>query len=172
MAAVPDSKLVYSGMLNRKASSAIASDRQRTAPSPAFDANSTATPPRMGSQINRLSNGSSLNIPSPCSVSRSAEPQPGDQGDQADDHRQGIVIEVAGLHPAQHHGERAHGARGAVHQRAVDELHVAHLPEEAAEPPAAAREHGVVDLVEVELVGEQAVQALRAFRDSPRSEEH
>src|SRR5665213_1505213 len=78
--------------------------------------------------------------------------QPGDQQSDADQHREGVVVEVAGL--------QAHGAlrdvedagRYAVRAKAVDQPAIALLPQEAAEPLGRANEDEVIELVEVPLV--------------------
>ena len=70
----------------------------------------------MGTQINRLSNGISQHHPD------------ADDGDQANDHAEGIVIQKPGL-PAAHQGRhRANRARRAIHQPAVDEAGIGLLP--------------------------------------------
>src|SRR5689334_23806904 len=60
--------------------------------------NRVSAPPAMGSQINRLSRGHEENIFSASLSSSVAElRQHREQRDQAEDHGEGVVVEVAGL---------------------------------------------------------------------------
>src|SRR4249919_1380143 len=66
--------------------------------------NSVSAPPKIGSQISRLSRGHVENIPLPCRLV--AELRQGrQQRDQAEDHGEGVVVQVAGLGPARHRGD-------------------------------------------------------------------
>ena len=80
-----------------------------------------------------------------------------DEQRDADQHGEGVVIDVAGLqlHDAPRDAEHAGG--GAVDQP-VDDLDVADLPQDAAEPEGRAHEDAVVELVEVPLVEQEQVE--------------
>src|SRR5258706_12718805 len=86
------------------------------------------------------------------------EHEPGDEGRDADQHREGIVIEVAGLQPDHVAGDVEHPGRDPVRPEAIDQPAVAALPEQAAEPDRGADEDEVVKLVEIPLVEQEAVK--------------
>jgi len=73
-------------------------------------------------------------------------------------HGEGIVIEVAGLQADDALGDVQHPRRHTVRAEAVDDEAVAALPEQAAEPDRRPHDEKVVDLVEVPLVEQEAVQ--------------
>src|ERR1700742_738007 len=64
----------------------------------------------------------------------SHEHEPGDQACDADQHREGIVIEIAGLEPDHVARDIEHPRRHAVWAEAVDDGAVALLPELIADP--------------------------------------
>ena len=64
------------------------------------------------------------------------EHEPGDERRDADQHGEGVVIEIAGLQPHDVAGHVEHARRDAVRPEAVDQPAVAALPQEAAEPHA------------------------------------
>src|SRR5665213_2575641 len=74
--------------------------------------------------------------------------EPGDEGGRADQHGEGVMVEVAGLQP--HHVARhvEHARRDAVRPQAVDQPTVAALPQEAAERLRRLDKNNVIDLVE------------------------
>src|SRR6185312_10806302 len=63
-----------------------------------------------------------------------AEHEPGDQAGDADQHREGIVIEVAGLQLDDIARHIQHPRRDAVRTETVDDEAIALLPQEAADP--------------------------------------
>src|SRR5258706_4580739 len=73
------------------------------------------------------------------------------QQEPAEDRRECVVVDVAGLHPAGEPGEPADEPRGAVHHDAVDDRLVAPRPERGADAAHAAREEPVVEVVEAVL---------------------
>src|SRR5438874_5765470 len=77
---------------------------------------------------------------------------PGDQRDDADQHGEGVMVDVSGLQPARLTGQFA-GRRGdAVRPEPVDDHAVAGLPQPVAEREGALDEEPVVELVEVPFV--------------------
>src|SRR5690606_17138111 len=107
-------------MLAAKVTSAIASDSQRTALARLPSASTTA-PPRIGSQMRMLRRGQfdTYRLPSGPVVD-----EHGQEHDQADDHRECIVIEAAGLQATDDARHQADEAGAAVDHRAVDQLAV------------------------------------------------
>src|SRR5688572_14682906 len=109
---------------------------------------STSPPARIGTQMTRVRIGNAVPImlfPRPAS-SRPHEYR--QQQQHADDHRKRIVVDIAGLHAAQHCRSPSHDAGGAVDEKAVDRPDVAALPQPRAEPARSAREKPVVEAVE------------------------
>ena len=96
------------------------------------------------------------------------EHEPGDQRRRADQHGEGIVIEIAGLQPHHVAGDVEHARGHAVRPEAVDQPAVAALPEQAAEPQRRPHEDEVVDLVEVPLVEQEAVEHVVLAREPRR----
>src|SRR5262245_41594511 len=90
----------------------------------------------------------------------SAEHEPGDKRRHPDQHRERVVVEIAGLQPnrAARHVEHAGG--DAVRPKAVDQPAVAVLPQHAAEPQRGPDDEEVVELVEVPLVEQELVERL------------
>src|SRR5690349_8489378 len=84
-------------------------------------------------------------------MSASREHEPGDQRGGADQHGEGIMIEIAGLQPydAARHVQYAGGH--AVRSKPVDKPTVAAFPERIAEPFCRPHEDEVVQFVEVPL---------------------
>ena len=64
----------------------------------------------------------------------SREHEPGDEGGDADQHGEGVVIEIAGLQPHDAAGHVEHAGGDAVGPEPVDDQAVAALPQEPAEP--------------------------------------
>src|SRR3984893_8565220 len=64
----------------------------------------------------------------------SHEHEPGDQACDADQHREGVVVEIAGLDLDDVAGDAAHPRRPAVGAEAVDDGAIALLPELVADP--------------------------------------
>src|ERR1700759_2949787 len=88
----------------------------------------------------------------------SREHEPGDQAGDADQHREGIVIEVAGLDLDDVAGDVEHPRRHAVGTEAIDNGAVALLPELIADPFGRPHEDQVIELVEVPFVEQELVQ--------------
>src|SRR5690606_21319049 len=109
------SKPVNSGRLRANTASATTSEVHRAACARVSPSASTAAPPRIGSQIRRLRRGYF------CTVSGPMADQNGQQHDQADDHRERIVVEVSGLQAAHESGGESDQARGAVDEQSVDQ---------------------------------------------------
>ena len=86
------------------------------------------------------------------------EHEPGDERGDADQHGEGVVVEIAGLQPDDiaRHVEHARG--DAVGPEAVDDEAVAALPEQPAEPHRRADKEEVVDAVEVPGVEQEAIE--------------
>src|SRR5690606_27331831 len=109
-------------MLATSVASATASDSQRAAPSRLPSA-STAAPPMIGSQMRMLRRGQfdTYRLPSGPGVD-----EHGQEHDQAEDHRECVVVQAPRLEPAHHAGDQPDGARGAVDEHAVDQAGVDH----------------------------------------------
>src|ERR1700759_1220722 len=88
----------------------------------------------------------------------SNEHDPGDQACDADQHREGVMIEIAGLNLDDVAGDVEHPRRYAVGTEAVDDGTVALLPELIADPFGRPHENQVVQLVEVPFVEQELVQ--------------
>src|SRR3982750_157708 len=85
-------------------------------------------------------------------------PDTAEQRDQSENHRERIVVEKARLQPAHSRRDALHERRRAVDRDAVDDRDIAALPEAATERDAAAREDGLIYLVEPVLVREELVK--------------
>src|SRR5690606_12142753 len=122
-------------MLMANTTRAIASESQRAAPARLPSA-STIAPPRTGSQMRMLRRGQfdTYRLPSGPVVN-----EHGQQHDQADDHRECIVVEAARLQAARDTRHQADQARGPVDRDAVDHPAVDHVGA-LAQLQAAARE--------------------------------
>src|SRR5262245_60896153 len=92
------------------------------------------------------------------SVAPAREHEPGDEQRRADQHGEGVVVEVAGLQPHGIAGDVEDARRDAVRPEAVDQPAVAAAPQQAAEPDGGTHEEEVVELVEVPLVEQEAVE--------------
>src|SRR5688572_32644070 len=108
---------------------------------------------------------SQLRMCAGAATSRTQE-QPAEQQRQADDHGEGIVVEIAGLDAAHDVCERRDGPGAAIDQPPVDYSLVAAPPEASAEVAHASRHHVLVEPVEVVLVHEQPVRAREARSDA------
>src|ERR1700742_5066470 len=78
----------------------------------------------------------------------SHEHEPGDQARDTDQHREGVVIEIAGLDLDDVAGDVEHPRRHAVGAEAVDDSAIALLPELIADPFGRPHEYQVVQFVE------------------------
>src|SRR5690242_2043647 len=88
------------GTLRTSAASATSSDSQRAAFARASPSSRQAKPPRIGSQIRRLNRGRLVwNMVDEASRSVPELQDRGEQRDQAEDHGEGVVVEVTGLGP-------------------------------------------------------------------------
>src|SRR5574337_1147287 len=115
IAGVPSLKPSYSGSVTRKLTAAPISATQRTSRACRSLPNaSSTTPKKIGTQIARLSNPIFL-------VSLSEPNEVGHQDEHADDHRQRIVVQVTGLHPAQRAGHGSHHFPRAVDDQRSEE---------------------------------------------------
>src|SRR5262249_6462368 len=94
------------------------------------------------------------------SVAPARDPEPGDEQPRPDQPGERVVVEVAGLQPHHVAGDVDPARRDAVRSEAVDQPAVAAAPQQAAEPEGGPHEQEVVDLVEVPLVEQEAVQDL------------
>src|SRR5689334_4874332 len=83
-----------------------------------------------------------------------------DERGDADQHHEGVVVQVAALEAAQHARNVVGPRRDAVGSQPVDRRAVALLPEYPADRQRRLDEHRVIELVEVPLVVEQCVQRL------------
>src|SRR5262245_25444589 len=68
------------------------------------------------------------------SVASAREHEPGDEQGRADHHREGVVIEIAGLQPHRVAGDIDDARRDAVRPEAVDQPAIAAAPQQPAEP--------------------------------------
>ena len=84
---------------------------------------------------------------------------PADEGGDADQHDEGVVVDVAGLEADHAAGHVEHAGGDPVRAHAVDDAAVALLPEELPKPLAGRTKIAVVELVEVPLVEQEPVQA-------------
>src|ERR1700722_1353141 len=91
--------------------------------------------------------------------------EPGDEGGSADQHGEGVVIEIAGLQPYHVARHIQHSRRNAVGPEAVDQPAVAALPEQAAECLGRLDENHVIDFVEVPFVEQEFVEHLVRTRE-------
>src|SRR5690348_10655273 len=96
------------------------------------------------------------------------EDEPGEDRREADQHREGVVVEVARLQADRAARHVEHPGRDAVGAEPVDDGSVAPLPQEAAERLGPAHEQEVVDLVEVPLVEKEAVEEIVLPREPDR----
>src|SRR6185312_11405748 len=82
------------------------------------------------------------------------------QRGNADQHDEGVVVQVAALEPAQHARKVLRPGGNAVGAEPIDRRAVALLPEHPADRQGRLDERRVIELVEVPLVVEQRVQRL------------
>src|SRR5207248_1012287 len=82
---------------------------------------------------------------------------PSDQGDDADQHGEGVVVDIAGLQPACFPRQFAGRSRDAVGPEPVDDRRIAGLPQPLAERESGAHEEPVIELVEVPFVEEKQI---------------
>src|SRR3569832_923734 len=86
------------------------------------------------------------------------EHEPGDDRRRADEHGEGVVIEVTALEPHDVARDIEHPRGDAVRAEAVDQPAVAALPERVAEPLRRTHENEVVEFVEVPFVEQELVE--------------
>src|SRR5687768_9454733 len=86
------------------------------------------------------------------------QPEEGEEREHAEDHRERVVVDEAGLRPARDAGEPADESRRAVHHDPVDHRLVAPGPQARAELARATGEEPVVELVEAVLALEDRGQ--------------
>src|SRR5690348_2176054 len=99
IALVPNSKFGSIQRLRPKAISEMINDSQRARFGRALPQASTGTAPSTGTQMSRLRMGHSV-MRFPCASMQSPIPEPAQQQDQSDDHREGVVIQKTRLHAA------------------------------------------------------------------------
>src|SRR5579875_3928615 len=117
--------------------------------------------PKVGRKVTRLSSGQ-LSI---ALTSADLEQEiPRHQHDDADQHREGIVIEVTGLEAARADGKAPRCRRKAVRAEAVDGRAIAFLPEAIADCHCGAHDEEIVDFVEIPFVEEQKIDRLERAR--------
>ena len=85
--------------------------------------------------------------------------RPGEQRGDADQHGEGIVVEVAGLQLDDARGDVLHPVAEALDDGLVDQPVVEALPQRRADPHRRTDEDEVVELVEVPLVEQELVEA-------------
>src|SRR5438132_581224 len=164
------SKSVHRGMATAKPSTAPASAVQRAvAGSRSLPMTSTAMPKAIGTQMARERSGSPWSIVVVVGVALlelpQEDPEEAQEGEYAEDHREGVVVDVAGLQAPRDAGEPDHQARRAVHHDAVDEGAVAPGPEPGADLACAAGEEPVVEVVEAVLALEDGGEHARLSLD-------
>src|SRR5688500_13189864 len=97
-------------MLSTNVNSAVPSASQRAACGRPLPTMRVSAPPRIGSQISKLSRGqfATRQVPYVDSAPARSGPKPdqhGQQCNQAEDHREGVVVEVSGLHATDDTGD-------------------------------------------------------------------
>src|SRR6478672_10615500 len=124
------SNAVNSGMLSTSATSAASSASQRAACGRELPTSRHSAPPRIGSHTSRLRSGmeeckgmlsKGTGLTSLGSLSVPVADEDGQQRDQAEDHREGVVVEITRLAAAQHAGREVDEAHAAV-DGAVDHV--------------------------------------------------
>src|SRR5690606_11993961 len=156
IAAVPYSKPVNSGMVSSSVAAATKVANQRAALSRGPMARVTR-PPRIGSQTSRLSKGIALWRGSGVtsrSWSVQGTDEHGQHQDQAEDHREGVVVEVPGLGAAADAGRQVDDPGRTVHEQPVDDPGI-EPAEHAAQRVAAT----------CQAVDPQAVEAVLVLED-------
>src|SRR4029078_9950174 len=123
IAALDASRPVNSGTVRARVSSATSNANTFACPARRSPNSSASAPPAIGSQISRVSRGKAGGIGS--SLKGSAVGQHGQQRDEAEDHGEGVVVEVAGLQVAQQRGGAVDDPGPAVGEGAVDQAGVA-----------------------------------------------
>ena len=92
------------------------------------------------------------------SLASQAEHEPGNQSGDADQHREGIVIEIAGLQLHDVLGNVKHAGGYAVRAEAVDDVTVADLPQESPDPLRGPNEDQIVQFIEIPLVEQELIK--------------
>src|SRR5690606_30530726 len=159
IAAVPYSKPVKSGMVSSSVAAATRVANQRAVLSRGPMARVTR-PPRIVSQTSRLSKGIALWRGSGVtsrSWSVQGTDEHGQQHDQAEDHREGVVVEVAGLGTAADAGGKVDDPRRTIDEHSVDDPGV-EPPEHPPQRVAAASQS----------IDPQAVEAVLVLEDPHR----
>src|SRR5690242_15401505 len=94
------------------------------------------------------------------SVASAREHEPCDEQRSADQHGERVVVEIARLQSHHVAGDVDDARRDAVRPEAVDQPAVAAAPQQAGEPQHRPHDEEIVDLVEVPLVEQEAVDDL------------
>src|SRR5688572_32927302 len=113
---------VNSGTLSTSVAAATAMPNQRAALGRSLPKARVSRPPTIGSQMSRLSKGQEVTLRGPSASAPVAE-QHREQGDQAQQHRECIVVEEAGLRAADDARGQVGRTRAGVDQ-AVDDVGV------------------------------------------------
>src|SRR4029078_12030920 len=92
------------------------------------------------------------------SVAPRRKHEPGDEGRSADQHRKGVVVEIARFQPHDVAGDVKNARRYAVRPKTIDQPAVAALPQQPPKPFGRANENDLIELVEIPLVEQEAVQ--------------
>src|SRR5215468_9986147 len=85
-------------------------------------------------------------------------PEPGDEGRNPDQHGKRIVIHVAGLQAYGVARDEQYHCREAIGPKTVDQPAIAAPPQQPAEPQGRPHDEEIIDLVEVPLVEQEAVE--------------
>src|SRR5687767_11740318 len=131
----------------------MASEIQRPIAMERSPSTSTATPARMGSHTMTEVR------PRPSIAALSAlNPQqdPAEEHGEADDHPEGVGVQITALHAPQSKADALDHGGAAVHERAVDHGFVSAVPQAATEHAACSGQHVLVEPVEAVFVVENA----------------
>src|SRR5579864_32433 len=112
-----------------------------------------ANTPKSGRNVTRLRSGQLVIA---CSTDLEHE-IPRHERHDADQHREGIVIEVSGLKPAREHRQASRRRGKPVGPEPIDDRAIALLPQAVAQRHGGAHEERVVELVEIPLVEEEEI---------------
>src|SRR5215208_124588 len=165
-----------------------ANQRALRAPSPPPGSSRISSTPRSGRKVTTERIGQLMLFPQPIaypktgfhprSASRTCfsgawlvrprKHEPGNESRRPDEHGERVVIKITGLQPHHIAGDVKHARRHAVRTKAVDQPAVPALPEQPADPQCGPHKDDVVELVEVPLVEQKAVQHVVLLREPMR----
>src|SRR3970282_2691161 len=135
MPGVARSKPVNSNRLNASVTTAMPVANQRAPEARSLPKARVANPPRMGSQISRLSKGRLLI--EGAGQSGAGADQHGQEHDQAEDHHERVMKEVSGLQPARESGDETDDSGAAIDRDAIDDMAVEGARTPSEHQPAA-----------------------------------